>query len=368
MQPYWQANGITIYHCRAEEMLPLVRGAVVITDPPYNCGVNYGEGVDDRRTWPDWCLWWDGILELCDHAAPDVLAFMSQTAYRKYLRLGKYEPDWCLAWVKPMSMAVCALPFMPHWEPIPYWGTTRKKDGAFWGGDVLTCNVTRSDAIYTEVPTCNCIQPGRGTCAVDTKTGCECITISFGKNNEDQSLAAIKCITQMETSKITESRTWRSLTPVPTSDCTMDANGATACGGKCAPTAEHPNPSQQSSGIIDLEVGQHSNTVNRVRSNWRYGISKCGVCARPYRRLSHPTVKPLALMRDLVARFDGPIVDPFMGSGTTLRAARDQGKVAIGCDCIEAWCELAARRMEQFSEEPPEQQRMALVGLEKRKS
>lgn len=67
-------------------------------------------------------------------------------------------------------------------------------------------------------------------------------------------------------------------------------------------------------------------------------------------RGAHKTEKPLRLLVELVRLFTDPretILDPFMGSGTTLRAAKDLGRKAIGIEIEERYCEIAARRLEQ---------------------
>ena len=73
-----------------------------------------------------------------------------------------------------------------------------------------------------------------------------------------------------------------------------------------------------------------------------------GLAPTDGQRPDHPTPKPLALMVHLIERCpDGVIVDPFMGSGTTLRAAKDLGRKAIGIEVEERYCRMAADRMGQ---------------------
>lgn len=63
----------------------------------------------------------------------------------------------------------------------------------------------------------------------------------------------------------------------------------------------------------------------------------------------HPTQKPIALMRWCIELIDNvkTICDPYMGSGTTLVAAKDLGLKAIGIEIEEKYCEIAVKRLEQ---------------------
>lgn len=66
----------------------------------------------------------------------------------------------------------------------------------------------------------------------------------------------------------------------------------------------------------------------------------------------HPTVKPKAVIRKLIAWSASPgelILDPFMGSGTTVIAAKDCGCRAIGIEVEERYCAIAAERLRQGS-------------------
>ncbi len=76
-----------------------------------------------------------------------------------------------------------------------------------------------------------------------------------------------------------------------------------------------------------------------------------GICreSEQNERIVHPTQKPLIVMRWVLGMFPNAqtILDPFMGSGTTLRAAKDLGRKAIGIEIEERYCEIAAKRLSQ---------------------
>ena len=64
----------------------------------------------------------------------------------------------------------------------------------------------------------------------------------------------------------------------------------------------------------------------------------------------HPTQKPVALMRWCISFLPKPVgvvVDPFMGSGSTLVAAKNEGHRAIGIEVEERYCEIASQRLSQ---------------------
>jgi DNA modification methylase len=62
----------------------------------------------------------------------------------------------------------------------------------------------------------------------------------------------------------------------------------------------------------------------------------------------HPAEKPIDLLTNIISRFaKNTILDPFMGSGTTLRAAKDLGRKAIGIEIEEKYCAIAVERLRQ---------------------
>lgn len=66
---------------------------------------------------------------------------------------------------------------------------------------------------------------------------------------------------------------------------------------------------------------------------------------------THPTVKPVELLERLILSSSQPgdlVLDPFAGSCTTLRAAANQQRRAMGIEIVEEYCKVGVERMRQL--------------------
>jgi site-specific DNA-methyltransferase (adenine-specific) len=62
----------------------------------------------------------------------------------------------------------------------------------------------------------------------------------------------------------------------------------------------------------------------------------------------HPAEKPVSLIARIIRESGSRrVLDPFLGSGTTLEAAKQEGVVGVGIEIEERWCEVAAKRLQQ---------------------
>lgn len=96
-------------------------------------------------------------------------------------------------------------------------------------------------------------------------------------------------------------------------------------------------------GIIYANKGRRNLIGPRPRTVYRYDWSGT-------RDPVHPTVKPVGVLTWLMAKSSNAgeiVLDPFMGSGTTLRAAKDLGRKAIGIEIEERYVEIAIKRLQQ---------------------
>lgn len=95
-------------------------------------------------------------------------------------------------------------------------------------------------------------------------------------------------------------------------------------------------------------VVAHRKGRKRWNGGGRLGVFDHCTVAAGSEKAAHPTTKPLPLMRELVSLFSDPdelILDPFMGSGSTLVAAKQLGRRGHGIELDAGYYEIACRRL-----------------------
>lgn len=96
----------------------------------------------------------------------------------------------------------------------------------------------------------------------------------------------------------------------------------------------------------------HYNKIRAISNEWKYGRYPKSVQFHSNANANsfHPTQKPVGLLMWLILTYSNPgecILDPFMGSGSTLVSAKNTGRHAIGIEQEERYCEIAVRRLAQ---------------------
>jgi site-specific DNA-methyltransferase (adenine-specific) len=130
-----------------------------------------------------------------------------------------------------------------------------------------------------------------------------------------------------------------------------DVVGRALCGNWMLITwcKKNPTPLTNNNYLPDTEYIVHKYSKGRLFGEYkdksRFYVSNTG--KSPY---DHPTVKPTSLIIKLLrlgTQERDTVLDPFMGSGTTLVAAKQLGRKAIGIEIEEKYCEIAVNRLAQ---------------------
>jgi DNA modification methylase len=105
----------------------------------------------------------------------------------------------------------------------------------------------------------------------------------------------------------------------------------------------------EASHMNNVELGRYG----RSRSNiWVYAGVNTFKAGRDQELAAHPTTKPVALVADAikdVTKRGGIVLDPFLGSGTTLIAAEKTGRRCRAMEIAPRYVDVAIRRFEKFT-------------------
>lgn len=378
MQPYYQEDNITLYHGDLREVLPVAMqpNAVdfVVTDPPY--GLCFME--------KDWDFdvpgpsFWKVIANICKPGA-FLLAFGGTRTFHR-LTCAIEDAGWeirdCLMWlhgqgfpksldiskaidkqagveravigeiVKKITIPATHLAkcwegwgtaLKPAWEPIIL--AMKPLDGTFATNAVkhgvagLNINAGR---IGTDDRVCNHARSSEAAKSKG-KYGDSCAQATH--QTAGQRLGRFPANLLLDEEAAQE----------------LDAQSGTLTSGKMKPGQQRA----RSKG----EGGYHGDFPDTATVNGTYGdsggASRFFYCSKASKKErgpgnDHPTVKPLDLMEYLLTLASTPnggvILDPFVGSGTTLVAAKRLGRQCVGVELDAHSCEIAAARLNFINE------------------
>ena len=112
-------DGWTMYLGDCREVLPTLSGIdAVVTDPPYNVGIDYGPMTNDKMTREQFIAWARQWFLPCRSLAKSVLIF-GQARLPDYAMIEPWK--WLLCWHKPAAMGRSPVGFNA-WEPVALWG------------------------------------------------------------------------------------------------------------------------------------------------------------------------------------------------------------------------------------------------------
>jgi hypothetical protein len=102
---------------------------------------------------------------------------------------------------------------------------------------------------------------------------------------------------------------------------------------------------------FELIWSKNKHKRDMLRHKW---AGLFGTEHEPQRGRQHPTQKPVRLLEDIITRYtdEGQVIlDPFLGSGTTLIAAQRTNRVVRGCEIVPTYCDIILSRFEAESGE-----------------
>ena len=321
--PYYQDDAVTIYHGDCREIVPMLpKVDLVLTDPPYGkVKGDFDHEWTNRPAMLASCDEWLSVIVPCMKANATLywFAWPSLAGRIEALIAARLNPLAHIIWQKPSSVAQKASPEslrapMPETERIimaEHYGADNAALGE--SGYAAKCDELRG---FVFEPLRSYLDGERERAGFSRK------------------MCDAACGNQMSGHYFSRVQ-WT----LPTKDNYEKLRAAFNSDGGEYLRREYEDLRREYEDLrrpFDMRAGDQKTDV------WRFAPATTGS--------GHPTPKPLDLityMTRLSSRKGATILDPFTGSGTTLRAAKDLGRKAIGIELEERYCEIAAKRMAQ---------------------
>jgi site-specific DNA-methyltransferase (adenine-specific) len=340
--PYYDEDGVTIYHGDCREILPTLDPVdLVVMDPPYF-----------RVLDEEWDRQWNSEREFVDWLGPIVSASVERMADNATIYVfasarmsGKVE-----ATVAADAIVIASCVWDKGGERAGAAGSGVEVGAlrTYWSSGSERCTVAEKRPVrYEDADAAARDECGYWDACQDTKRSIfgDYLRAEFNRAG----------VTQKQVAALFPSRT----------------GGMTGCVSNWLLGHNCPTPEQYEAmrGLLNNGTREYLRSeYEYLRSEYEDLRSEYEDLRRPFnltarhqwgdiwrwpverRERSHPAQKPIGLIRQIVdvsSRDGGLVLDPFMGSGTTLRAAKDLGRRAIGIEIEERYCEIAANRLRQ---------------------
>ena len=328
MSIYYQDENVTLYHGDSIEVLPSLDApvAALLTDPPY-FKVKDDEWDNQWDKASDFLGWMGEWLDLCkpllaQNGSVWVFASPALTSSVERVVADRFRPLNSIRWVKEAgwhqkSELEAARRFLTPWEGIVFAEQYHDVYGE------------QSKALHKEVfaPLGRYIQTERER-AGWTRSDLE-VALGYASKGDPTRGTAL-CYR------------WEEGSSLPTADAYERMRDILNGSGGDYLRREYEDLRRE---YEDLR--RPFTITDRALSTdvWTYPT------VAPYPG-KHPCEKPLVMVEHMIRVSTRPgdtILDPFAGSGTTLRAAANLGRKAIGVELDERYCEVIAKRLDQYA-------------------